>query len=69
MRYAYLKKKICLSLAPPGLKSCVRPCSGNHERDVPGTGSFFETNGSGGECGVLAETMFYVPAENRAKFW
>nr|POF22466.1 putative inactive purple acid phosphatase 27 [Quercus suber] len=43
--------------------------SGNHERDVPGTGSFFETNGSGGECGVLAETMFYVPAENRAKFW
>lgn len=24
---------------------------------------------SGGECGVLAETMFYVPAENRAKFW
>ncbi|XP_030938546.1 probable inactive purple acid phosphatase 27 isoform X1 [Quercus lobata] len=43
--------------------------SGNHERDVPGTGSFFETNDSGGECGVLAETMFYVPAENRAKFW
>ncbi|KAH7673417.1 Phosphodiesterase I protein [Dioscorea alata] len=24
---------------------------------------------SGGECGVLAETMFYVPADNRAKFW
>ncbi|KAJ0963491.1 hypothetical protein J5N97_028613 [Dioscorea zingiberensis] len=24
---------------------------------------------SGGECGILAETMFYVPAENRAKFW
>jgi hypothetical protein len=24
---------------------------------------------SGGECGVLAETMFYVPASNRAKFW
>ncbi|KAM4107654.1 hypothetical protein ACB094_04G162200 [Castanea mollissima] len=43
--------------------------SGNHERDVPGTSSFFETNDSGGECGVLAETMFFVPAENRAKFW
>ncbi|XP_030938552.1 probable inactive purple acid phosphatase 27 [Quercus lobata] len=43
--------------------------SGNHERDVPGTGSFYDTNDSGGECGVLAETMFYVPAENRAKFW
>ncbi|XP_054807002.1 probable inactive purple acid phosphatase 27 [Prosopis cineraria] len=43
--------------------------SGNHERDGPGTGSFYDTNDSGGECGVLAETMFYVPAENRAKFW
>ncbi|KAG5537189.1 hypothetical protein RHGRI_024576 [Rhododendron griersonianum] len=43
--------------------------SGNHERDWPGTGSFYNTQDSGGECGVLAETMFYVPAENRAKFW
>lgn len=43
--------------------------SGNHERDAPGTGSFYDTNDSGGECGVLAETMFYVPAENRANFW
>ncbi|KAG9143448.1 hypothetical protein Leryth_025138, partial [Lithospermum erythrorhizon] len=43
--------------------------SGNHERDWPGTGSFYDTKDSGGECGVLAETMFYVPAENRAKFW
>ncbi|XP_052181678.1 probable inactive purple acid phosphatase 27 [Diospyros lotus] len=43
--------------------------SGNHERDWPGTGSFYDTTDSGGECGVLAETMFYVPAENRAKFW
>ena len=25
--------------------------------------------GGGGGCGVLAETMFYVPAENKAKFW
>ncbi|KAK1271711.1 putative inactive purple acid phosphatase 27 [Acorus gramineus] len=43
--------------------------SGNHERDWPGTGSFYNTTDSKGECGVLAETMFYVPAENRAKFW
>lgn len=43
--------------------------SGNHERDWPGTGSFYDTTDSGGECGVLAETMFFVPAENRAKFW
>ncbi|KAI4328297.1 hypothetical protein L6164_020660 [Bauhinia variegata] len=43
--------------------------SGNHERDWPGSGSFYETLDSGGECGVPAETMFYVPAENRAKFW
>ncbi|KAK4479828.1 hypothetical protein RD792_015370, partial [Penstemon davidsonii] len=43
--------------------------SGNHERDWPNTGSFYGGMDSGGECGVLAETMFYVPAENRAKFW
>ncbi|KAM0937488.1 putative phosphodiesterase I [Dioscorea sansibarensis] len=43
--------------------------SGNHERDWPGTGSFYGNMDSGGECGVLAETMFYVPADNRAKFW
>ncbi|KAL6556950.1 putative inactive purple acid phosphatase 24 [Orobanche hederae] len=43
--------------------------SGNHERDWPGSGSFYDTPDSGGECGVPAETMFYVPAENRAKFW
>ncbi|KAL4602029.1 hypothetical protein ACB092_10G023500 [Castanea dentata] len=43
--------------------------SGNHERDWPNTGSFYDKMDSGGECGVLAETMFYVHAENRAKFW
>ncbi|GAV56562.1 Metallophos domain-containing protein/Metallophos_C domain-containing protein [Cephalotus follicularis] len=43
--------------------------SGNHERDWPNTGSFYDTTDSGGECGVPAETMFFVPAENRAKFW
>ncbi|KAL6538770.1 polynucleotide adenylyltransferase [Orobanche minor] len=43
--------------------------SGNHERDWPGSGSFYGTIDSGGECGVPAETMFYVPAENRANFW
>ncbi|CAA3027902.1 probable inactive purple acid phosphatase 1 isoform X1 [Olea europaea var. sylvestris] len=43
--------------------------SGNHERDWPGTGSFYGNMDSGGECGVLAETMFFVPAENRDKFW
>ncbi|KAK3043264.1 hypothetical protein RJ639_002507 [Escallonia herrerae] len=42
--------------------------SGNHERDWPGTGSFYDMPDSGGECGVLAETMFYVPAKNRAKY-
>ncbi|KAJ8440875.1 hypothetical protein Cgig2_022731 [Carnegiea gigantea] len=43
--------------------------SGNHERDWPGTGSFYGNYDSGGECGVPAQTMFYTPAENRAKFW
>lgn len=43
--------------------------SGNHERDWPNTGSFYNTTDSGGECGILAQNMFYVPAENRANFW
>lgn len=43
--------------------------SGNHERDWPDTGSFYQNTDSGGECGVLAQNMFYVPAENREKFW
>lgn len=47
----------------------VSPSSGNHERDWPGTNSFYKNMDSGGECGVLAETMFYVPTQNRDKFW
>nr|GME18307.1 probable inactive purple acid phosphatase 1 [Ipomoea batatas] len=43
--------------------------SGNHERDWPDSGSFYGNMDSGGECGVLAQNMFYVPAENREKFW
>lgn len=43
--------------------------SGNHERDWPGSGSFYKNTDSGGECGVVAETMFYMPTKNRAKFW
>ncbi|XP_076932475.1 putative inactive purple acid phosphatase 27, partial [Bidens hawaiensis] len=52
--------------------SSVKPymiASGNHERDYPNSGSFYKRADSGGECGVPAETMYYVPAENRAKFW
>ncbi|KAI3765977.1 hypothetical protein L2E82_16024 [Cichorium intybus] len=43
--------------------------SGNNERDFPNSGSFYLSSDSGGECGVPAETIFYVPADNRAKFW
>lgn len=43
--------------------------SGNHERDWPGTGSFYGNMDSGGECGVLVQNMFYVPTVNRDKFW
>nr|XP_043616360.1 probable inactive purple acid phosphatase 27 [Erigeron canadensis] len=43
--------------------------SGNNDRDFPNSGSFYLSSDSGGECGVPAETMFYVPAKNRAKSW
>ncbi|KVI06206.1 Iron/zinc purple acid phosphatase-like C-terminal domain-containing protein [Cynara cardunculus var. scolymus] len=32
--------------------------SGNHERDWPNSGSFYDTDDSGGECGVPAETLY-----------
>nr|CAB3483614.1 unnamed protein product [Digitaria exilis]CAB3504082.1 unnamed protein product [Digitaria exilis] len=32
-------------------------------------GGFYDGKDSGGECGVPAETYYYYPAENRAKFW
>ncbi|CAN1314117.1 Probable inactive purple acid phosphatase 1 [Linum perenne] len=56
-------------VAPITSKVPYMVASGNHERDWPGSGSFYGNKDSGGECGVMAETMFYVPAENRAKFW
>jgi hypothetical protein len=43
--------------------------SGNHERDFPNSGSFYNGTDSGGECGVPAATMYYVPTENRANYW
>ncbi|KAH7296470.1 hypothetical protein KP509_26G024200 [Ceratopteris richardii] len=43
--------------------------SGNHERDWPGTGSFYLNKDSGGECGVPAQTMFNMPLKNRENFW
>ncbi|OIT04742.1 putative inactive purple acid phosphatase 27 [Nicotiana attenuata] len=43
--------------------------SGNHERTWENSGSLYTGRDSGGECGVPAETLYYVPAENRAKFW
>ncbi|XP_055822635.1 nucleotide pyrophosphatase/phosphodiesterase-like [Solanum dulcamara] len=43
--------------------------SGNHERTWENSGSIYNGLESGGECGVPAETLYYVPAENRAKFW
>ncbi|KMZ71883.1 hypothetical protein ZOSMA_172G00090 [Zostera marina] len=41
----------------------------DHERDWPNSGSFYDTTNSGGECGILPETTYYTPAENRANFW
>jgi hypothetical protein len=43
--------------------------SGNHERDYPGSGSFFQNKDSGGECGVPSQTIFHMPTRNKAKSW
>ncbi|KAH9551242.1 hypothetical protein CY35_09G005100 [Sphagnum magellanicum] len=42
--------------------------SGNHERDWPGTGSFYVTTDSGGECGVVYSTSHAMPA-TKDKEW
>ncbi|KAL7606318.1 hypothetical protein Lser_V15G17390 [Lactuca serriola] len=56
-------------IEPIASKKPYMVASGNNERDFPNSGSFYLSSDSGGECGVPAETMFYVPADNRAKFW
>lgn len=61
--------KLIFNLEFLELNILIFPYSGNHERDWPGTGSFYQNTDSGGECGVLAQNMFYVPAANREKFW
>ncbi|GJV03229.1 pentatricopeptide repeat-containing protein [Tanacetum coccineum] len=43
--------------------------SKNHKPNFPNSGSFYDTPDSCRECGVPAETMYYVPTDNRAKFW
>lgn len=43
--------------------------SGNHERDWPFSGSYYNNSDSGGECGVPAQTLFSMPAKNRANSW
>jgi hypothetical protein len=42
--------------------------SGNHERDWPGTGSFYVTTDSGGECGVVYSTTHAMPT-TKDKEW
>ncbi|KAG0631433.1 hypothetical protein M758_1G252900 [Ceratodon purpureus] len=43
--------------------------NGNHERDYPGSGSFYQNMDSGGECGVPAQVMYHMPTSNKAKSW
>lgn len=42
---------------------------GNHERDFPKSGSYYEGLDSGGECGVPYETYFQMPVNGSDKPW
>ncbi|KAI3727045.1 hypothetical protein L1987_66853 [Smallanthus sonchifolius] len=56
-------------IQPVASRKAYMTASGNYDREIFNSGSLFSSPDSGGECGVPAETMFYVPAENRAKPW
>eukprot|EP00249_Psilotum_nudum_P020507 c27734_g1_i3 orf=968-1945(+) len=47
----------------------VMVASGNHERDYPGTGSFYENPDSGGECGISAQNNYFFPGKDSSKWW
>jgi acid phosphatase type 7 len=44
-------------------------CVGNHERDFPNSGSFFNGTDSGGECGVPYYARFPMPTESPDHHW
>ncbi|KAJ9568265.1 hypothetical protein OSB04_004231 [Centaurea solstitialis] len=67
--YISLWDQFTAQIEPIASKKPYMVASGNNERDFPNSGSFYLTPDSGGECGVPAQTMFYVPSKNRAKFW
>jgi hypothetical protein len=42
---------------------------GNHERDYPGSDSYFDGKDSGGECGVPYERRFFMPRPSLDQPW
>lgn len=44
-------------------------CLGNHERDYPDSGSYWQGTDSGGECGVPTERYFITPRKSEGQPW
>ncbi len=44
-------------------------CIGNHERDFPNSGSYYQGTDSGGECGVPYERRFPMPRPSLDEPW
>jgi len=44
-------------------------CIGNHERDWPNSGSYYQGTDSGGECGVPHERRFPMPRPSLDEAW
>jgi hypothetical protein len=42
---------------------------GNHERDWPGTGTYFNGRDSGGECGIPTEARFRMPGAKAGQWY
>ncbi|OMO75885.1 hypothetical protein COLO4_25840 [Corchorus olitorius] len=56
-------------ITPLASKVSYMTAIGNHERDYPGSRSFYPGPDSGGECGVPYETYFPMPTEAKDKPW
>lgn len=56
-------------ITPTASKIPYMTAIGNHERDFPDSGSYYNSPDSGGECGIAYESYFQMPAQGKDRPW